>query len=265
MADSADSAGEDRSETLRRLIAELDEQRDRDPRMKPILWERVEGSGRGPRPNLTHDQIARTAVEIADAEGLGAVSMRHLAERLGVATMGLYRYVTGKDEIYELMLDAVVAEIDLPDGGWREVADAYARQTRALNLRHRWMQQAYARVPAALSPASVALTEKALTSVDGLGLDVDTMMAVFGVVSSFARGAVVAEVAQHEALERHGWKNEDDMRLAYLPWARWMLGTGRYPTLSRYIIEGSNEDDAEWQFEFGLRCVLDGIASRLGI
>jgi hypothetical protein len=44
-----------------------------------------------------------------------------------------------------------------------------------------------------------------------------------------------------------------------------MLGTGRYPTLSRYIIEGSNEDDAEWQFEFGLRCVLDGIAARLGI
>jgi AcrR family transcriptional regulator len=265
MADSADSAGEDRSETLRRLVTELEEQRARDPRMKPTLWERVEGSSRGPRPTLTHDQIARAAVAIADAEGLSAVSMRHLAERLGVATMGLYRYVTGKDEIYELMLDAVAAEIDLPDGGWREVADAYARQTRALSLRHRWMQQALTRVPASLSPTNVALTEKALTSVDGLGLDVDTMMAVFGVVSSFARGAVVAEVAQHEALERHGWENEDDMRLAYLPWVRWMLGTGRYPTLSRYIIEGSNEDDADWRFEFGLKCVLDGVAARLGI
>jgi AcrR family transcriptional regulator len=204
-------------------------------------------------------------VEIADAEGLGAVSMRHLAERLEVATMGLYRYVTGKDEIYELMLDAVLAEIDLPDGGWREVAAAYARQTRALSLRHRWTQQAFTRVPASLSPASMALTEKALTSIDGLGLDVDTMMAVFGAVTSFARGAVVAEVAQREALERHGWEDEDDLRTAYLPWVRWMLGTGRYPALSRYIIEGSNEDDAQWQFEFGLKCVLDGIAARLGI
>jgi AcrR family transcriptional regulator len=261
----ADSAGEDRSETLRRLATAYEEQRARDPRMKPTLWERVEGSTRGPRPTLTHGQIARAAVEIADAEGLGAVSMRRLAERLGVATMGLYRYVTGKDEIYELMLDAVAAEIELPDAGWREVADAYARQTRALSLRHRWMQQAFTRVPASLSPANVALTEKALNSVDGLGLDVDTMMAVFGVVSSFARGAVVAEVAQHEALERHGWDNEDDVRLAYLPYVRWMLGTGRYPALSRYIIDGSNEDDAEWQFEFGLTCVLDGIAARLGI
>ena len=44
-----------------------------------------------------------------------------------------------------------------------------------------------------------------------------------------------------------------------------MLDTGRYPTLTRYIIDGSNEDDAEWQFEFGLECVLDGIAARLGI
>ena len=233
--------------------------------MKPMLWERVEGSSRGPRPTLTHAQIAHAAVEIADAEGLSAVSMRHLAERLGVATMGLYRYVTGKDEIYELMLDAVAAEMDLPDAGWREVAEAFARRLRTLSLRHRWMQQAFTRVPASLSPANVALMEKALTSIDGLGLDVDTMMAVFGVVNSFARGAVVAEVAQHEALERNGWDSEDDVRLAYMPWVRWVLETGRYPALGRYIIEGSNEDDAEWQFEFGLKCVLDGIAARLGI
>jgi hypothetical protein len=63
-----------------------------------------------------------------------------------------------------------------------------------------------------------------------------------------------------------GWNSaEEDPRLAFLPWVRWMLGTGRYPMLTRYVIEGSNEDDAEWQFEFGLECVLDGIAARLGI
>ncbi|MDN3359477.1 TetR/AcrR family transcriptional regulator [Actinomadura sp. DC4] len=265
MADSADSAGEGPDAVLRKLADEYEEQRAKDPRLKPVLWERVEGSSRGPRPALTHDQIARAAVEIADADGLSAVSMRHLAERLGVATMGLYRYVTGKDEVYELMLDAVAAEVELPDAGWREVADAYARQLRALSLQHRWMQQAYTRVPSALSPANLALTERALGSIDGLGLDVDTMMAVFGTVGSFARGAIVAEVAQLDSLERRGWADEDDVRMAYLPWVRWMFGTGRYPTLSRYIIEGSNEDDAEWQFEFGLRCVLDGISARLGI
>ncbi|HZE33002.1 MAG TPA: TetR/AcrR family transcriptional regulator [Actinoallomurus sp.] len=265
MTGSADSAGEDLNELLRRLAEEHEKQRAEDPRQKPILWERVEGSSRGPRPALTHDQIARAAVEIADADGLSAVSMRHLAERLGVATMGLYRYVTGKDEVYELMLDAVAADLSLPDAGWRTVADSYARQLRALSLRHPWMYQAFARVPASLSPANVALMEKALGSIDGLGLDVDTMMAVFGTVNSFARGAVFAEVTQREALQRRGWESDDDVRLAYLPWVRWMLNTGRYPKLTRYIIEGSNEDDAEWLFEFGLKCVLDGIAARLGI
>jgi AcrR family transcriptional regulator len=261
----AESADQDRGELLRRLAAEFEEQRARDPRHKPTLWERIEGSGRGPRPALTHDRIAGAAVEIADTEGLGAVSMRHLAERLGIATMGLYRYVTGKDEVYELMLDAVIAEIELPDGGWRAVADEYARQMRALCLRHRWMLEAFSRVPVSLSPASVALTEKALRSTTGLGLDVDTMMAVFGTINSFARGAVFTEIAQQEAATRHGWESDDDLRMAYLPWVRWMLGTGRYPALTRYIIDGSNQDDPEWQFEFGLRCVLDGIAARLGI
>jgi AcrR family transcriptional regulator len=262
MADSADA---ERMEIFRRQVAEHEEQRTKDPAYKPIIWERIEGGGRGPRPALTHQQIAGAAIEIADADGLDAVSMRRLAERVGIATMGLYRYVTGKDEVYELMLDAVAAEVTLPDGGWRVVADSYARQLRDLSLRHRWLHQAFAQMPAALSPANVTLMEQALASVDGLGLDVDTMMAVFGAVNSFARGAVFMEVAQRETLERHGWESEDDARLAYLPWVRWMLESGRYPRLSRYIIDGSNEDDAEWHFEFGLKCVLDGISARLGI
>jgi AcrR family transcriptional regulator len=262
MADTTDG---DPTEALVKRATEFEKQRARDPRLKPTLWERIEGSTRGQRPTLTHDQIARAAVEIADADGLSAVSMRHLAERLGIATMGLYRYVSGKDDVYELMMDQVAGEISLPDGDWRVVADAYARQLRALTLRHPWLYQAFSRVPASLSPANVALMEKALNSIDGLGLDVDTMMAVFGAVNSFARGAVFAEVAQREALERHGWESEDDARMAYLPLVRWMLGTGRYPALSRYIIDGSNQDDADWQFEFGLKCVLDGISARLGI
>jgi AcrR family transcriptional regulator len=264
MTDSADSAYDQRMEAFRKVVTEFEDQRAQG-RIKPTLWERIEGSSRGPRPALTHQQIAHAAVEIADAEGLSAVSMRRLAERLGVATMGLYRYVTGKDELYELMLDVVAAEVTLPDGDWREVADAYARQFRASSLRHPWTIQARARVPASLSPNNAALTEKALTSVEGLGIDVDTMMAVFGTVNSFARGAVSAEIAQREALERNDWSSEDDVRLAFLPWVRWMLESGRYPALSRYIVDGSNEDDATWQFEFGLTCVLDGISARLGI
>lgn len=230
------------------------------------IWDRVERAARGPRPALTHDRIARAAIELADDQGLDAVSMRRLADRLGVATMALYRYVSGKSDVFELMLDAVFAEVPIPEAaGWRAVAEGYARQTRAVGLRHPWLTALMSRVPAGFTPHLLDRTEHALASIDGLGLDVDTMMAVFGTVNAFVRGAVAAEVAEREVMRSQGWTSRDDLRHAFLPRVRRVVESGRYPTLVRYIIEGSNKDDPEWQFEFGLRCVLDGIAAKLGI
>ncbi|GAB3973506.1 TetR/AcrR family transcriptional regulator C-terminal domain-containing protein [Actinoallomurus acanthiterrae] len=236
------------------------------PEARVTIWERLERPARGPRPALTHDQIARAGVEIADEQGLDAVSMRRLAERLGVATMALYRYVASKDDVIELMIDAVAAEIEIPrDSGWRELARGFAGQLRAVGLRHHWLNAALARSPHVLTPNLVERVEEMLRSLDGLGLDVDAMMAVFGTVNSFVRGATAGEVIQREAVREGGWASEEEARMAYLPYVQWLIGTGRYPTLTRYIVEGSNEDDAQWQFEFGLECVLDGIAARLGI
>jgi AcrR family transcriptional regulator len=235
------------------------------PPERLTIWERLERPARGPKPTLTHDRIARAAIEIADAQGLDAVSMRRLADRLGVAAMALYRYVSSKNDIFELMIDAAHAEITLPsESGWRTLARSYAEQIRAVGLRHPWLIESFARTPNALTPSLVAIVEQALVSVDGLGLDVDSMMAVFVTVNAFARGATGAEVTQGEAMRKRGWTPEQDIRLAYLPYVRRLVGTGRYPALTRYI-DGSNEDDAQWQFEFGLECVLDGIATRLGI
>ncbi|MCO6003728.1 TetR/AcrR family transcriptional regulator [Actinoallomurus purpureus] len=236
------------------------------PEQRVTIWERLDRPGRGPRPTLTHDQIARAGVEIADEQGLDAVSMRRLAERLGVATMALYRYVSSKDDLLELMIDAVSAEIELPpDAGWRDLARSFAHQLRAVGLRHPWLTAAFARVPHALTPNLIARVEDILHSLDGLALDVDAMMAVFGTVNAFVRGATAGEVVQREAARKEGRESEEETKLAHLPYVRWLMGLDRYPTLTRYIIEGSNEDDAQWQFEFGLECVLDGIGTRLGI
>ncbi len=230
------------------------------------IWQRIERPARGPRPTLTHARIAEAAVELADAEGLDAVSMRRLAERLGVATMALYRYVAGKSDVFELMLDAVVGEIALPaDAGWRAVTRAAAQQVREAGLRHPWLMEVFVRTPDAMTPHLLALVERSLASLDGLGLDVDAMMAVFGTVNAFARGATAAEVAQAEANRRRGWNSDKEARRALLPQIRWLMETGDYPTVTRYVLDGSNEDDPKWQFEFGLECVLDGIAARLGI
>jgi AcrR family transcriptional regulator len=248
------------------MTAPGDDDRDGEPAARLTIWQRLERPARGPRPALTHEQIAEAAIEIADAEGLDAVSMRRLADRLGVATMALYRYVAEKNDVFELMVDLVHAEVALDtETGWRALARAYAVQTRVLVLRHPWVIELLARTPVALTPRLVGLAEKALVSVDGLGLDVDSMMAIFATVTAYVRGATSGEVAEREAARRQGWVSDDDVRLAYLPYVRWLIESGRYPTLTRYIIEGSNEDDAEWRFDFGLECVLEGIAARLGI
>lgn len=272
-----DPADKARSDAIRQRILEWrDAQEGRaasDTRQKKFIWDRVEGATRVPRATLTHDQIARAGIEIADAAGLDAVSMRSLAKRLGVATMGIYRYVAGKEDVFELMLDAAYGEISLLEEAathWRVTARAFADQSRSLCLRHPWLIEVTARIPHAITPNMMGIAEHWLASIDGLGLDVDSMMAVFTTVNSFVRGATAGEVAQREASRQEGSRRaglapDQDARIAAAPHVLYLMGTGRYPTMSRYILEGSNEDDAQWQFEFGLECVLDGIAARLGI
>src|SRR6476661_5122429 len=88
-----------------------------------LLWGTKERAPRGPKPTLTVPQIVESAIAIADAEGIDNVSMRRVAERLGVGAMSLYRYVPSKAELLDLMVDAVYGERPAPadaDGGWRE-------------------------------------------------------------------------------------------------------------------------------------------------
>ncbi|MCA1656013.1 MAG: TetR/AcrR family transcriptional regulator, partial [Pseudonocardiaceae bacterium] len=86
---------------------------------------------RGPKQGLTVDRIVRAGIEIADADGLAALSMRRVAERLGVGTMSLYTYVPAKAELVDVMYDRAVGTVDPPEvtGGWREKLSAEAWST----------------------------------------------------------------------------------------------------------------------------------------
>src|SRR3954447_12157997 len=113
-----------------------------------VIWARPERTGRGPRPAYTRADIAAAAVKVADEGGLDAVSMRHVAAELGCGTMSLYNYVPRKEDLYELMVDAVSGEHELwePSGDWRADMLRVAHQTRALMHRHPWL-------PRLMSPA----------------------------------------------------------------------------------------------------------------
>ena len=131
---------------------------DRD-KPQPSLWERLDRPSPAPRTTLTPHRIAEAAVAIADTEGLDAVTMRRLATALGVAPMAAYRYVSGKDELIELMVDFVYGQLplDTPADGWREAMHSLAVHLRAMNLAHPWI--ARAATPFSLSPNQLAVPE----------------------------------------------------------------------------------------------------------
>lgn len=232
------------------------------------LWERLDRPAPAPRAALTPQKIAAAAVRLADAEGIDAVTMRRLATELGVAPMAAYRYVSGKGDLLDLMTDAVYADLKLPDDltHWRDVMRATALRTREIVLRHPWLIQISSpQALRALTPNRMAAAERALSSLDGLGLDVDAMMAVVGTVNSYVHGAVSAECAQYCLMKEQGWTTPEDVRLALAPQMQYLMATGRYPTYLRYLHEATRKDDPQWRFETGLDSVLDGIAARLGI
>ncbi|WP_433345858.1 TetR/AcrR family transcriptional regulator [Microtetraspora malaysiensis] len=230
------------------------------------VWQRMERPARPPRAALTHDRIAEAAVAIADAEGIDAVSMRRLAERLGVATMGLYRYVRGKDEVIELMLDAVIgreAQVE-PAADWRATLRAAAWGLRAVLLRHPWIVR-ISTWSGPLTPHLVGRLDGLLASLDHLDLDADTRMVVVGTVSAYVNGAVSTDIGLVEQMRNEGVSEMNELRHLYASRMMWLLDSGRYPAFERYIREGVRKDESEWRFELGLECVLDGIAARLGI
>ncbi|MFI2281220.1 TetR/AcrR family transcriptional regulator [Nocardia beijingensis] len=228
------------------------------------VWERIERPAPAPRTTLTPRRIAEVAVTVADAEGLDAVTMRRLATELGVAPMAAYRYVTGKDELLELMVDFVYGELDLPDGddGWRATVRSVALRIREVLVAHPWVTRVTCGAP---TPNQVAVTEAVLVALDGLGLDVDTAMAVFSTVTAYVHGAVDSEVRLSQLLHQRGWSTPAEARAGLATQMTWLLNTGRYPMYARYIHDAARKDDVQWQFEIGLDSVLDGIAARMAI
>ena len=238
-------------------------------RSLPLLWRDQKRPTRGPRPGLTVDRIVAAAVELADAEGLGALSMRRVADRLGVGTMSLYTYVPGKAELLDVMLDTVLAEVARPDGagGWRAGLERRAREDWALFHRHPWMLQ-ISPARALLGPNETELFEASLSAVAGTGLSGAEMVLAVSLVGEYTRGAAQSAVGAAMAEQRTGISDEQ-WWAAREPLFDKYFDPSRYPNVTRVAAEGAFEQpagdatytvaQAQQSFEFGLARVLDGI------
>ncbi|MEZ3158962.1 TetR/AcrR family transcriptional regulator C-terminal domain-containing protein [Microbacterium sp. BWT-B31] len=109
-----------------------------------VIWDRVREARKGPRPAHTLDDIARAAISVGDANGVEAVSIRAVAAQLGAGAASLYRYISRKDDLYDLMVDSVAAEYELPSvpsGEWEADVVLVARRIRDVYRRHPWMAE----------------------------------------------------------------------------------------------------------------------------
>ncbi|MGA8117697.1 MAG: TetR/AcrR family transcriptional regulator C-terminal domain-containing protein [Actinocatenispora sp.] len=208
----------------------------------------------------------QAAIDLADTGGLGEVSLRKVAAALDAGPMRLYGYVATKDELLDLMVDAVYAEMtprEPTDRDWRATLRSRARRTRQAVHRHEWFVDLLGGRPH-IGPHALAHLEATMSSLDAAADfdDIDTVMRAAATVHAYTLGALRAEITERRA-ERASGMTERQWQIASGPYITRMLATGRYPTLGK-VIHDATHPDADTAFDTGLDCVLDGVATRLG-
>lgn len=234
------------------------EQQDRDVGLD-LLWGTRPRASRGPKPALSLEEIARAGIAIADAEGLGALSMRRIAEELGFTTMSLYRHVPGKTELLAVMIDTAIGDaLPLPvvEGDWRVRLEAWAYQNLALLLRHPWMLVVDS-PDSQTGPHKLAWIEAGLQAIAETGLDGGEMLAVALSVYVYAHGS-----AQVFSL---WWEEATPSWAPGSPLMQRVASDDRFPLLQAILASGAldeaDEDEPAESFAFGLQRMLDGIAA----
>lgn len=228
-----------------------------------LLWRVPPPARRGPRPRLDLDRVVAEAIALADEHGLGAVSMRALAARLGVSAMTLYGYVPGKEELLDLMLDELYASMERPPwdagAGWRERTKAVAAANRALFAAHPWAAAvSTARPP--LGPGLMTKYEHELAAFEGAGLGDVERDSALSFLLAFVRGIALAaaEAASAPGTDAEWWEQAG-------PLLARVVDPERYPLAARVGAAAGEAHgstyDPDQAYAFGLERALDGLAA----
>ncbi|MEV5607956.1 TetR/AcrR family transcriptional regulator [Streptomyces sp. NPDC052225] len=232
-------------------------------RSMELLWGTGARPSRGPRPALSLDRIVTAAVDVADAEGIGAVSMRRLSQELGTGTMSLYRYVPGKAELLDLMLDKVQTPYETEtdantresEGRWREAVEECARESLALYQRHPWLLQVNQARPV-LGPGALAGMEKMMGRIKPMGLSDPELLSVLVMIDGYVSGVARTRVYEREAEKTTGM-TDADFWAAQSPTLEAAMASGAYPVMAS--LSPDTFAPGFDHFEFGLQRILDGL------
>jgi AcrR family transcriptional regulator len=210
-----------------------------------FLWDDRAKPTRGPKPALTLGQIADAAIAIADAGGLGAVSMQRVAAELGYTKMSLYRYLPGKAELVAAMVERAIGEPPAIDGQpWRPALGAWARALLTACRGHAWTHEATTG-PRPMGPNELTWTEQALRvlpeSLTGAER-MDTVATLAGHARMMAGQAAQPEAELEASMMRAMTEHAD-----------------RYPAVAAAMADIAASGGTDEAFTFGLERILDGL------
>ncbi|MCE6997977.1 TetR/AcrR family transcriptional regulator [Saccharothrix sp. S26] len=233
------------------------------------LWGTRPSPKRGPKHTLTTAQVISAAIAIADRDqDLAALSMRRVAESLGVGTMSLYTYVASRDDLVEAMLDHVYGEAvealgERGDVPWEEGLREVARVNWDLCMRHPWVLQVFTGRPP-LGPHTIAKYERELSAIEGICLTDVEMDAVITLVQTHVEGVARRRVEADRAVRRTGMTDEQWWR-AVGPLVAKVFDASRFPIAAR-VGEAAGQahqsaHNPEHAYAFGLDRLISGVAA----
>lgn len=236
------------------------------PGVGTVVAEHSRQRATAPGRQLSRERIIRTAIALADEEGLGALSMRRLATEFGTSTMALYRHVPSKGELVRLMSEAVFGSgppAPQPTG-WRPLLEREARWLWKQYEQHPWLARAMAGITRPMAaPNAMHYLERVLSALTGLGLTPEQMLHTHLTVLGYAQGIAMAVELESQARQDSGM-TADEWMTATEPRMEAIQTATAYPVLSTLFDEDDDAGngfglDLNTLFEFGLARVLDGV------
>ncbi|MFB7883789.1 TetR/AcrR family transcriptional regulator [Microbacterium sp. NPDC056057] len=230
------------------------------PRGIALAWGVAANPQRGPKREMSVERIVEAAVDIADAEGLGAVSMAAVAARLGFTPMSLYRYVNAKEDLILLMQEEATgapSEATRTAGGWRERLEALYREQLQNYLTHPWVLDIpISGVPA--TPNSAAWMDAGLSALAETDLTYTERLAVMLLVTGTAHwaGTILAGYAR---VERERGVDGQAISRSEDAMFRTLITADAYPELRAAIEAGAFLDESD-PFSFALARGLEGVS-----
>ena len=209
---------------------------------------------RAPRPPLTRQRVLDTAVELADRDGVGSLSMRKLAQELGVEAMSLYHHVAGKDAILDGLIDIVFSEIELPSGrtDWKDAMRQRAISAREALRRHPWATSLMESRPTP-GPANLRHHDAVLGILRNAGFSIELAAHAYSLLDAYIYGFALQETSLPFGTP------EETAEVAKAIMAEFAAGT--YPHLTEIAVEHVLQPGYDYgnEYQFGLDLLLDGL------